>query len=73
MIAALLFAEPALAQQQPDPAFLQRAISAMQQQRNAALDGQAAAEAARTGLVEEVIRLKARLSELEKPAEKHAK
>lgn len=42
----LLIASPALAQQQPpDPAFLQRALGAMQAQRNQAMDSAAVSEA----------------------------
>ena len=52
-------------QQPPDPAFLQRAILSVQSQRNTALDGQAACEASRGGLIEEIEKLKARIKELE--------
>jgi hypothetical protein len=67
IIAVLALASPALAQQ-PDPAFLQQALIAMQQQRNAALDGQAQSQAM---AAVEIAKLKARIAELEKaPAAK---
>ena len=55
----------ARAQQQPDPAFLQRALVAMQQQRNAAMDAQIVAEAQRAGIAEEIAKLKARIAEMD--------
>lgn len=66
-----LAATPALAQQQPapDPAFLQKAIMALQAQRNTALDGQAAAEARANMLAEEAATLRKQLEEAKKPAE----
>lgn len=64
-VGLLLFATPALAQQQPDPAFLQQSLAATQQQRNAALDGLAEVQA--RALVE-IGKLKARITELEKAA-----
>lgn len=51
--------------QQPDPQFLQRAISAVQTQRNLALDAQAVAEAKVIGLTEELDKAKTRIRELE--------
>jgi hypothetical protein len=64
-----------LAQQAaPDPAFLQKAITALQTQRNAALDAQAGAEARAATLAEELEKLKAQIAAAavaakEKPAE----
>jgi len=68
-VALALISSPALAQQQPDPAFLQRALSAIEQQRNAALNAQAVAEAGQATLADENSKLKARIQELERPAE----
>ena len=65
LILVLLASGSAIAQQQPDPAFLQQALIAMQQQRNAALDGQAQAQAM---AVVEIAKLKTRIAELEKSA-----
>jgi uncharacterized small protein (DUF1192 family) len=66
-LALMLAVAPALGQQQQqqqqDPAFLQRALGALQAQRNAALDGQAAAEARVGMLTEEVARLTAELKQ----------
>jgi hypothetical protein len=70
--AALLAASPALAQQQADPAFLNRALTALQAQRNAAMD-QAAGEKARAdGLADDLAKAQARIKELEKPPAKPA-
>jgi hypothetical protein len=57
----LLLASPALAQQQPpaDPAMLHRVINALVQQRNAALDAAALAEAKAAQAAEELQKLKA--------------
>lgn len=60
----LLVVSPALAQQQPDPAFLQKAIIAMQAQRNAAQDSAAAESARAAMLADEVARLNAELDKL---------
>jgi len=65
IIVFVLISTPAFAQQQPDPAFLQQALIAMQQQRNAALDGQAQSQAM---AAVEIAKLKARIAEMEKPA-----
>lgn len=66
-ILGLLFATPVFAQQ-PDPAFMQRAIPILQTQRNAALD-QAVAEKARAdGLADDVAKAQARIKELESKA-----
>lgn len=48
-----------------DPAFLQRALAAVQAQRNAALDAAAVAEARAAGLSAELTRTQARVKELE--------
>lgn len=67
VLALALLATPALAQQQPPPAFLEKAIAALQTQRNNALDAQAAAEARAALLAEELTKAKARITELEAP------
>jgi hypothetical protein len=67
-IIALLIAAPAFAQG-ADPAFMQRAITVLQQQRNNALDAQAAAEAKASGLTEDLNKALAKIKELDKPAE----
>ena len=69
VIALLLLAVPARAQQPqmpPDPAFMQKAITALQQQRNDALDRQAGSEAKASQLAEENAKLKAENEELKK-------
>lgn len=65
----------ALAQpQQTDPAVLQRAIAAIQLQRNAAWDAAASAEIRAAGLADDLAKAQARIKELEpKPAEVPAK
>lgn len=72
IVAALALASPAFSQQAPlDSAFLQRAIAAVQTQRNVALDSAAVAEAKVSGLTEELAKANARIKELEaKPEEK---
>lgn len=55
---------PAVAQQ-PDAAFLQRAISAVQTQRNVAMDAAAVAEARVAAVTEELNKAQARVKELE--------
>ncbi len=62
-----LLAAPALAQQQPDPATLQRAIAAIQAQRNAALDQSASMQIEVQRLADENAKLKAELDALKKP------
>lgn len=67
----LLLVTPAAAQQQnvPDPAFLQRAIASIENQRNQALSAQVVAEAKAAGLAEELAKANAKIKELEsKPA-----
>jgi hypothetical protein len=57
-------------QQQPaDPAFMQKAIQALQTQRNQALDAQAVVEAKAMQLADEVAKLKTELDELKKKPE----
>lgn len=60
-ILAALLAFPAIAQQQPDPAALQKIAAALQAQRNEAMDKAALAEARAVQLAEEVQRLKIEL------------
>lgn len=57
-------AAPAFAQQ-PDVAMLQKAIVAIQNQRNQALDAQASSDVRAAMLVEESVKLKARIQQLE--------
>jgi hypothetical protein len=70
LIALLLLTTIAAAQQAADPIFLTKAVAAIQQQRNQALDMQASAEAREAILKEDVLKLKARVEELEKAAAK---
>lgn len=64
--AALLAASPVFAQQQaPDPAFLQRALSAMQAQRNQAMDAAAVQQARADGLADDLAKAQTRIKELE--------
>lgn len=67
---AFLVSVPALAQQQPavDSAFLQKALSAMQAQRNNALDEQVGTVARAAVLADENAKLKAEIEELKKKA-----
>lgn len=74
-VTAALISSSALAEQ-PDPAFLQRAVQALQAQRNAALDAQAVAEAKVAGLTEDLNQVKLRLKgfeDKEKPVESDKK
>lgn len=64
----ILFTSPVWAQQ-PDPAFLQRAIAALQTQRNAAMDAAAVAEAKVAAVTEERDKAQARVKELEAKSE----
>jgi len=70
-LALLLLATPAVAQQQqqPDPAFLQRALASMQSQRNQALDSAAIADAKAAGLAEDLAKAQARVKDLEHKAD----
>ena len=60
----LLLTTPVFAQQ-ADPAFLQKAITAVQTQRNLAMDQAAVAQAKAAGLAEELAKAQARIKELE--------
>lgn len=60
----VVLSAPAAAQQ-PDPMFLQRAIAAVQTQRNVAMDAAAVAEAKVAALTEELDKAKVRVKELE--------
>ena len=63
--ALLLGTAPAIAQQQtPDPAFLQKALSAMQSQRNQAADAQAVLEARLSMANDELAKAQAKIKEL---------
>lgn len=66
LAAAVLLSFPAYAQQsqQPDPATLQRAITAIQQQRNAALDQAATFQIEAQRLADENAKLKAEIEAL---------
>jgi hypothetical protein len=67
IFAFTLLAAPALAQQAPpDPATLQRAITAIQQQRNSALDQAASMQIEAQRLADENAKLKAEIEELKK-------
>ncbi len=57
----LLACASALAQQQPDPDFLQKALAVVQKQRNDALDGAAFNAAQAAQLAEENAKLKAQV------------
>mgnify|MGYP001562945755 CR=1 FL=1 len=66
----LIISTSAFAQQQPlDPAFLHRAISALQAQRNQSMDTAAVSEARAAGLADELAKAQARIKELEKKPE----
>lgn len=67
---ACLLATPAFAQQPPDPAFLQRALASIEQQRNQALNAQVVAEARIAALSDELAKANARIKELEPKVEK---
>lgn len=71
LVVVVLLAPSALAQQpQPaDPAFLTKAITVLQDQRNQALDGAAAAMARAITLEDENKKLKAELDAAKKPPE----
>lgn len=56
------------AQQPPDPASLQKAIAAVQAQRNAALDQGAGCQVQAATLAEQVEKLKAEIEEMKKAA-----
>jgi hypothetical protein len=64
LIVFLLLSTPALAQQQPDPMFLQRALAVVQAQRNQALDAVAGSEAKVSGLTDELAKATAQIKAL---------
>lgn len=66
---ACLLAASASAQQ-PDPAFMQKTIAALQAQRNEAMDWRAALEAKLSLVTDENAKLQARIKELEATAPK---
>lgn len=68
IVALGLLLTPAAAQQAPDATFMQKAILVLQQQRNAAADREAQAQAQSAVLADENAQLKARIAELEKAA-----
>lgn len=71
VILLAVLATPAFAQQQPpDPAFLQRALVAMQAQRNQAMDSAAVMEAKLAAAADELTKANARIKELESKPEK---
>jgi len=55
--------------QAPDPAFMQKALAAIQQQRNAEADQRAVAEARAAMLQDDVTKLQKELAEARKPKE----
>ena len=61
ILASILLTTPALAQQRPDPDFLVLAITALENQRNSALNAQATAEARLMQANKEIAELKAKL------------
>lgn len=67
LLLLLALGGPAFAQQ-PDPIFLQKAIAAVQTQRNLAMDTAAVAEAKVAQLTEELTKAQARIKELEDKA-----
>jgi Ni/Co efflux regulator RcnB len=74
IVAAVLFSATASnAQQQPDPAFLQRALTALQTQRNQALDMAAAQQARADGLTDDLAKAQSKVKELEAQAAPPAK
>lgn len=67
IVSLLLLATPAIAQQQPpDQATMQRAIAAIQAQRNAALDQAASIQVEAQRLADENAKLKAEIEALKK-------
>lgn len=65
LVLTTMLVTSAFAQQQPDPTFMQRAITSLQAQRNAALDAQTIAEAKLAGVTEDLAKAQARIKELE--------
>jgi hypothetical protein len=68
LIVVLLLPSATLAQQ-ADPAFLQRAVSVLQTQRNEALNAAAAQQARADGLADDLAKAQARIKELEQKQE----
>lgn len=68
LIAAVLLPSATLAQQ-ADPAFLQRAVSVLQSQRNEALNAAAAQQARADGLADDLAKAQGRIKELERKPE----
>ena len=68
VIAGLLASTSAFAQQQPDPAVMQRALNVLQAQRNQAMDSAAIAEARAVGLADDLAKAQAKIKELEPKA-----
>lgn len=67
----LMLASTPVAAQQSDPVFLQRALTAMQTQRDQAMNALVVVEANVAGLKDELAKAQARVKELEpKPEEK---
>jgi hypothetical protein len=66
-------AQTAGGNQTPDPAFLQKAVQALQTQRNNEADQRAVAEARAAMLQDEVTKLQKDLAEARKPKEEPAK
>lgn len=64
LLLSLLISSPAFAQS-ADPAFLQRAITAVQTQRNLAMDAAAVAEAKVSTLTDDLAKAQAKIKELE--------
>ena len=64
LIVSTLFIPAVAYAQQPDATFLQHAVTALQSQRNAALDAQAVAEAKVAGLMDELAKANKQVKEL---------
>ncbi len=69
LVLTILGACPALAQQPPDPVFLQRALVAMQAQRNAAMDDVVALRAQLEMARDDLAKAQAQIKELDKKPE----
>jgi peptidoglycan hydrolase CwlO-like protein len=65
IISVVAFSASTASAQQADVSFMQRAITALQTQRNTALDQQAASEAKVSGLTEDLAKSQAKVKELE--------
>ena len=63
-IPAVAYAQQPVVAQQPEETFLQHAVTALQSQRNAALDAQAVAEAKVAGLMDELAKANKQVKEL---------